>query len=163
VDGDPSARPGARLVVSQGERVGWRFPVSDGALLGRGERADVPLTDPAASRRHARLLVSGRRLALEDLGSKNGLAVNGRPANGKAVPLRHGDRIAIGETILIVEQDGGGAPGVAPVSPKAAPAPPPAPAGPPGGGAPRPRDRLTALAAGALLAAAVLCALASLV
>jgi predicted component of type VI protein secretion system len=170
LDGDPLPGAGAHLLVSHGEPAGWRFPVRDGALLGRGKRADVALADPAASRCHARLLVSARRLALEDLGSKNGLTVNGRATSGKTVTLRHGDRIAIGETTLIVERDAGypsarsdraRADGsTAPAVPR--PPPPTQVEAPPDGAPPR-RDRVTALAAGALLAAAALCALAGLV
>jgi predicted component of type VI protein secretion system len=119
VDGDPLSGSDAHLVVSRGEPAGWRFPVRDGALLGRGRHADVVLADPAASRCHARLLLSGRRLALEELGSKNGLTVNGRPARGRKVALRHGDRIAVGETILVVERASRRAEG------ESKPAPPP--------------------------------------
>ncbi len=97
---------GPQLLVFRGEPAGRRFPVRDGALLGRGRTADVLVVDLGASRRHARLRVRGSRIAVEDLGSKNGLTVNGRTAAHRPVALRHGDRIAIGETILLVEDEG---------------------------------------------------------
>lgn len=47
-------------------------------LLGRDPVCDVVLDDARVSRRHARLRVTDESAAIEDLGSKNGLAVDGR-------------------------------------------------------------------------------------
>ncbi len=64
-------------------------------LLGRSASCHVTIEDPLVSRQHARLRVLGDRASIEDLGSRNGLLVNGRPIEGERV-LADGDRIRIG-------------------------------------------------------------------
>jgi pSer/pThr/pTyr-binding forkhead associated (FHA) protein len=58
--------------------------------------AVVWIADRAVSRRHARILVDARGATLEDLGSKNGTLLNGRPLEAPA-PLADGDEIGLGE------------------------------------------------------------------
>lgn len=78
----------------------------DGASLaiGRATDNDLVLADGRVSRHHARL--SGRRgtLVYTDLGSTNGSRVNG-VAVGELV-LGVGDRIELGDTIIVVEVAG---------------------------------------------------------
>lgn len=64
-------------------------------LLGRSASCHVTIEDPLVSRQHARLRVLGDRASIEDLGSRNGLLVNGRQVEGEHV-LSDGDRIRIG-------------------------------------------------------------------
>jgi hypothetical protein len=66
-------------------------------LLGRGEEADIRFDDPGVSRRHARISL-GPPPVIRDLGSTNGLLVDGRRAAG--AELRDGSRIVIGETTV---------------------------------------------------------------
>jgi len=47
-------------------------------VIGRGEDCDLSVEDPLVSRRHARLLVNEDGITLEDLGSRNGVFLNGR-------------------------------------------------------------------------------------
>jgi DNA-binding winged helix-turn-helix (wHTH) protein len=65
-------------------------------VLGRVPDAVVWIADRAVSRRHARILVDERGATLEDLGSKNGTLLNGRPLAAPA-PLADGDEIGLGE------------------------------------------------------------------
>ena len=78
----------------------------DGSSLtiGRGPDNDLVLADGRVSRHHAR--VTGRRgtLVYTDLGSTNGSRVNGAPV-GELV-LGAGDRIELGDTVLVVEATG---------------------------------------------------------
>jgi DNA-binding winged helix-turn-helix (wHTH) protein len=76
--------PSRRVVLHQGENV-----------IGRDPESDVCLEVPGVSRRHARILIDGADVRLEDLGSKNGTTVETAPARS-SVPLRDGDRIAFG-------------------------------------------------------------------
>ena len=46
-------------------------------LIGRASRADIVLAEDSVSRRHAKLYVSDSDLIIEDLGSSNGVVVNG--------------------------------------------------------------------------------------
>ncbi len=70
----------------------------ENTVIGRSSRCELRVADPLVSRVHARLLVHKRALAIEDLGSANGLYVNGRPVHGRAA-LRGGDVITLGATV----------------------------------------------------------------
>jgi DNA-binding winged helix-turn-helix (wHTH) protein len=76
---DPAARRGAspRHLCSL-MRDGREFPLRDGEYFaGRDAGADLQLDSPRISRHHARLVVAGKRVTIEDLGSKNGTFVGG--------------------------------------------------------------------------------------
>jgi hypothetical protein len=88
-----SARQGRPFLVAEGRR----FPVPPGgAVIGRSRDCDVVLGDSNVSRRHAQVRpAGGDGWTVEDLGSTNGVRVNGRPAQGPT-PLRPGDRLEVG-------------------------------------------------------------------
>jgi two-component system, NtrC family, response regulator AtoC len=72
--------------------------------IGRAENADVRLDDPLASRHHARLHI-GDVLQIEDLGSANKTRVRDVAlAPGERVTIAPGEAVAIGSTILMVQQ-----------------------------------------------------------
>ena len=79
------------------------YDLSEGALLGRGDQADIQLEDGFASSRHARLVPQGDVMVLEDLGSTNGTYFNGEPLRGPQ-PLHAGDRIRIGDSEFSFER-----------------------------------------------------------
>jgi hypothetical protein len=54
-----------------------RLPSTGTAVIGRIPDCEIVLNDPLVSRRHARLHVSAGRIAVEDLGSVNGVYVDG--------------------------------------------------------------------------------------
>jgi pSer/pThr/pTyr-binding forkhead associated (FHA) protein len=62
--------------------------------LGRSPDCELAISDPAVSRRHARLWVSPSQIVIEDLGSQNGVYVNGTRIQGPC-ELRAGDRLRI--------------------------------------------------------------------
>jgi DNA-binding winged helix-turn-helix (wHTH) protein len=64
-------------------------------ILGRDPDAEVLLDSPSVSRRHARIRIADGHATFEDLGSKNGSSVGGRPTQGR-VPLADRDVITIG-------------------------------------------------------------------
>lgn len=72
-------------------------------VIGRSRDSNLALDDALVSRRHAVLHVSDAGVTLEDLGSRNGVTLNGeRITNSPA--LRHLDRIAVGtQEMLIIE------------------------------------------------------------
>lgn len=76
-------------------------------VVGRHDSCDVVLDDPLVSRRHAVVSFDGENLAVEDLGSVNGVLLNGRRVHG-AEPLRHGDEIGLGNHALQVNFGSGG-------------------------------------------------------
>jgi len=62
--------------------------------LGRSPECELSISDPAVSRRHARLWVSPNQIMIEDLGSQNGVHVNGERIQGPR-ELRAGDILRI--------------------------------------------------------------------
>jgi hypothetical protein len=99
-DGGP---PKLRVHTAAGLRAGSAYDLSDGALLGRGDGADIRLEDAFASTSHARLTPEGDVIVLEDLGSTNGTYLNGEPVRGPQ-PLHVGDRIKIGDSEFSFER-----------------------------------------------------------
>ena len=69
----------AKIVCLNGPRAGTEYPLSgDVNTIGRAVDADVTLEDQFASRRHAEIRRVDNAYQLHDLGSKNGVSVNGR-------------------------------------------------------------------------------------
>jgi hypothetical protein len=68
-------------------------------VLGRSREADVRLADVNVSRRHAELRQEGAAYWVVDLGSTNGLEVNGKRT--KRARLRDGDKITMGSTEVV--------------------------------------------------------------
>ncbi len=91
----------ARLVSLAGGTLGEDYLVDGLALLGRSGECDIILPHAGVSRQHARLERDGDgTYFVEDLGSRNGTLLNGRPV--KKHPLRAGDRIQLGAgTVLL--------------------------------------------------------------
>lgn len=81
---------GARLRLELRER-------SAPYTVGRSPDCDLTLVDPDTSREHVEFIRDFAGVRLRDLGSKNGVLVNGRPRNGEC-PLQNGDQIHIGAT-----------------------------------------------------------------
>jgi hypothetical protein len=88
------------LLVSEGRR-----NVLSGArvLVGRSRECDVVVSDANVSRRHIELRRGERGWAAVDLGSTNGMKVNGRRVSH--AELEPGDRITIGVSDLTFELD----------------------------------------------------------
>ncbi|AGL02238.1 FHA domain-containing protein [Desulfoscipio gibsoniae] len=94
--------PGMLVVESSpGEYAidGAEFALARELNLGRGAHNEIVLPDRFASNSHARLYSQDGQYWLEDLGSKNGTFLNGKPLTGPAV-LANGDQIRIGEIIF---------------------------------------------------------------
>jgi DNA-binding CsgD family transcriptional regulator len=72
----------------------------DRILIGKGSDADLIISDPSVSRRHAKVERIGVAWSLTDLDSKNGTLVNGKPLSGERV-LRDGDEVIMGRTLLV--------------------------------------------------------------
>lgn len=78
------------------------------AILGRDRDCTVTIDDALVSRRHARITLGPDGARLEDLGSRNGVYVNGVRVKG-AVLLRDGDRIRLGAVDVVFHEVDGGA------------------------------------------------------
>ena len=94
-----ASRP-ARALLSVGDR---RLPVPpEGGVLGRSRDCDIVLEDTGVSRRHAELRPGADGWTVADLGSTNGVRVNGRDIRGLQ-PLRSGDRLQLGSTEIVFD------------------------------------------------------------
>lgn len=88
-----------RLIVERapGHTPGMEYDLLEGAVLGRGDKAEIRLEDPFASSRHAQITRQGGVMVLEDLGSTNGTYLNEEVLGGPT-PLHPGDRVRIGDS-----------------------------------------------------------------
>ena len=72
-------------------------------VLGRSFDADIRFDVPGVSRRHARIVVDGGHVALEDLGSQNGTFLRGERITGRAT-LADGDEVRLGPVSIVFRQ-----------------------------------------------------------
>ena len=95
----PVAAPRA-LLLAEGRR---HVIPPGGAVVGRSRECDVVLADANVSRRHAEVRpAAAGTWTIADLGSTNGVLVNGRRIDGIA-QVRQGDRIALGTADITFE------------------------------------------------------------
>ncbi|MEV6104459.1 DUF3662 and FHA domain-containing protein [Streptomyces sp. NPDC051940] len=82
---------------------GVRHQISRNSLvLGRSTEADVRIDDPGVSRRHCEIRVDVSPATVQDLGSTNGIVVDGQ--HTLRATLRDGSRIVVGSTTIIFRQ-----------------------------------------------------------
>lgn len=70
--------------------------------IGRGADADLRIDDPGISRHHAELRRSGGDVTIVDLGSTNGVVVDGARVDGHR--LRDGQKVRLGSTTMIFHE-----------------------------------------------------------
>jgi DNA-binding winged helix-turn-helix (wHTH) protein len=91
------AEDSARFSILLGDE---EIPLHDGENgIGRDPRDSVVIHSPDVSRHHARLIVAGTTVTIEDLDSKNGTYIGTRRVVG-TMPVKPGDDIVIGTTRL---------------------------------------------------------------
>jgi diguanylate cyclase (GGDEF)-like protein len=97
--GEP-AGGSACLILYSGDDQGRRLALDRASMaLGRAPDCELPIDNPAISRRHAELLVDGDRVTLRDLGSVNGSFVNDQRLRAPTV-LKDGDLVRLGNVLL---------------------------------------------------------------
>ncbi len=90
----------AVLRVVEGPDQGQDFGLVSGSnVIGRGRSCEVRLTDVMVSRQHIRVNV-GDRIEVIDMGSANGLTINGVAAEREV--LRANDQVSVGDTTFTV-------------------------------------------------------------
>lgn len=96
-----------KLVILEGSDSGRHIPVvQPQQTLGRGPGVDLIMDDPTLSRQHAVIEFTDGGFQIRDLGSTNGVLLNGEAVNEAAI--RHGDRIEMGGQVfqfLVDEKD----------------------------------------------------------
>jgi len=88
-------------VVVDGPDQGKRFELAGAVVLGRDPSAGIVIADPEVSRRHASLTLTGNKLEVEDLGSRNGTWVAGERIDDRR-RVGQGDKVRVGKTVLKV-------------------------------------------------------------
>lgn len=92
----------ATLAIVAGPDLGLRFDIGQGRMnIGRRASNEVPLSDLNTSRLQAYITVEEGAHIVHDAKSLNGTYVNDQRIVRK--PLHHGDRIRIGNTVLVYE------------------------------------------------------------
>ena len=90
----------ARLVGISGPLEGVEYPLTgDEVVVGRDPNCGLSIDDQALSRKHCRIYCDGGQYVLEDLGSSNGVLVNGAAMQSRQ--LANGDRVAVGRSALL--------------------------------------------------------------
>ncbi|MBN1441884.1 MAG: AAA family ATPase [Planctomycetes bacterium] len=112
------------LVVLSGSQKGNRFPLDldrwkvSELIVGRSKASHILLVDTKVSKQHCRLYREGGRWFIEDLGSRNGLFLNGERIEREA--LSPDDEIRIGNFVLRFAGGGASSPEGAGAQPTAA-------------------------------------------
>ncbi|MFO0658961.1 MAG: FHA domain-containing protein [Polyangiaceae bacterium] len=70
-------------------------------IIGRSSECQLSVDDPLVSRRHAKLVVTDDTVTIEDLGSRNGVLVDGGRIEGKK-RIRHAQKITIGSQEMVL-------------------------------------------------------------
>ncbi len=110
VSDDPASHTAIRRAALVLEVNGVRHPLQPpGLVIGRGTEADLRINDPGISRRHAEIVVTGtgdgQAIMIKDLGSTNGITVDGRKVREAVVV--DGTKIDIGTTKMLVHAPAG--------------------------------------------------------
>ena len=92
-----------QLIGLEGPAEGRRFVLKNRVnTIGRDKNSAVWINDDSVSRRHAQVVLDSRQTAVRDLGSRNGVYVNGTRV--EAAPLRKGDTLRIGKCLFLTEE-----------------------------------------------------------
>ena len=90
------------LKVIEGAKSGAKVAVKKPEfLIGRGHDCHLCAGSSAVSRKHCAILRSDNRVAVKDLGSRNGTLVNGKKITGE-VELASGDEITVGPLKFLI-------------------------------------------------------------
>ena len=92
------------LVFETGALEKTIYPLLETTTIGRGSSNLIPLSDPTASRNHAKVQYDKGSWVVEDLGSTNGIIFNGERV--EKISLSSGDSFQIGKTSFsLVERE----------------------------------------------------------
>jgi diguanylate cyclase (GGDEF)-like protein len=89
------------LIILAGGSVGEIYALKQAeSLIGRGQSAAIRIEDDGISRRHAKVVVEGKDVYVQDLKSVNGTLVNGELVTARRL-LADGDKITLGATTIL--------------------------------------------------------------
>lgn len=93
----------ATFVVLAGQDIGKTYSIVGHTLyIGRHEDCEIIINNDEISRRHAKIHLKGLDLFLTDLGSTNGVLLNGEKLTpNQDYPLKNGDKIQLGTNTIL--------------------------------------------------------------
>lgn len=96
----------ALLVAQSGQLNGESWSINSNILAGRDPACDIVIADRQVSRHHAQFVITPQGIVLEDLNSKNGTHLNGKPVSRSHV-LQDGDiiQIALAQQFVYLSSD----------------------------------------------------------
>lgn len=101
---DRSIEPAATLRILTGPLAGQRYELGPGDFtVGRASTNDLILHDPGISRHHAIVSVHRGSVVVRDLGSTNGLRIEGEPVTGSCA-LGSEQRLLLGQSWAVIDQ-----------------------------------------------------------
>ncbi|WP_310961706.1 DUF3662 and FHA domain-containing protein [Nocardioides terrisoli] len=104
---DTQVRRASAVLVVNGEELPLSAP---GIVVGRSSDADLRIDDPGVSRRHVEIRVvdtpAGPKVSVHDLGSTNGVIVNGKRV--EQATLADGAVLRVGNTTMTLRHQGAG-------------------------------------------------------
>lgn len=89
-----------RLLVAS-RKIALDFAFERAISIGRHVANSLPLADPEVSRHHAQIFPREEGFCISDLGSRNGVYVNGEKTS--ECPIKPGDEIGLGNTLLFFD------------------------------------------------------------
>ncbi|MBU0987672.1 MAG: FHA domain-containing protein, partial [Proteobacteria bacterium] len=90
-----------KVVESQSLKPGKSFKISGITLIGRSDNNEVYIPDKSVSRKHGEIYFESGKFYIRDLGSKNGIRVDGKRVLADGAVLKSGAQIQIApKTIL---------------------------------------------------------------
>jgi len=90
------AKHSVQVVVAKGVMAGSEFHLKKArTLLGRGPAVDILIKDATMSRQHVAFDLVADGIRVQDLGSTNGILLNGSAIS--TAELKNGDRLEVGE------------------------------------------------------------------
>ena len=106
VRGQRKKEKGWSIAVEKGpkELRGVTISVRGPVVVGRSPGADIVIGASYVSSRHARFVLMGQNLFIEDLGSTNGTVVNGVYIS-EPTALKNGDKVMVGDVVLRVRYE----------------------------------------------------------
>ncbi len=93
-------RKNACLVQYSGAKLGKRYPLTETInVVGRSPTVQIIINEASVSRQHARFVLVGDHVVVEDMGSSNGTFLNDVRIDGQA-QLKDGDIVRLGTVLL---------------------------------------------------------------
>jgi len=90
------------LVIRRGPNLNEMYRLSqDMMTVGRDITNDITINDPEVSRYHLRMIQVNDTYLAEDLKSTNGTVIDGQRVIGESRPLKPGDALMLGDTIIV--------------------------------------------------------------